>query len=276
MKKLVMLFCFTLITLGVSVHAGASQISYVGGHMTFTYWENGPRAMWGEEIDVVNVWEVTQLSTPQGKNKIQFQSVFSSIDVGPDYNGIPGMPMADGPFMGSSASFDFELTQNQDGLTWSGNGWLTMYDPLGNVINPKPQDPNAGGDQVSSWWNGQFGDTGQYNLTQRNSNYFQNWTVGSITTYPTAGLYTIPTNDILYETEVVTSNNGNKRYWKNDKNYKDGVDERVPSLDASGATISTNDITFFVPAAAVVPEPTSLSLLALGLLSMGLTRMRRK
>ncbi len=275
MKKLVILFYFIMITFGMVVHAGASQISYVGGHMTFTYWENGPSAMWGEEIDVVNIWEVTQSTTPQGKNKIQFQSVFSSIDVGPDYNGIPGMPMADGPFMGFSASFDFELTQKNDGLTWSGNGWLTMYDPLGNIINPKPQDPNSGGDQVSSWWNGQFGDTGQYKLTQRNSNYFQNWTVSSIITYPTPGLYTIPTNDILYETEVITSNNGNKRYWKNDRNYKDGVDKRVPSLDASGATIPTNDISFFVPTS-VVPEPTSLSLLALGLLSMGLIRKRRK
>lgn len=197
--------------------ASASQISYVGGHMTFTYWENGPNAMWGEDIDVVNIWEATQTTTPQARNNIQFRSIFTSLDVGPDYDAISGVPMEDGPFMGFSASFDFDLTQNKDGATWSGNGWLTMYDPSGTVINPSPHDPNAGGDQVSSWWNGLFGDAGQYRLTQRNINYFQNWEVTDIYTYQDPGLYTIPTNDILYETEIVTCNNGSKRYWKNDR-----------------------------------------------------------
>jgi len=98
MKKILFLFGYLLLLLGVAVSAWATPVSYVGGHMTFTFYEGGNKnALWGTNIDVINVWEVDQFME-KGRNNIRFRSVFTSLDVGPDYDGIPGVPMQDGPF----------------------------------------------------------------------------------------------------------------------------------------------------------------------------------
>ncbi len=271
MKRIVLSLCFLLLLLGAVVPAGATPVSYVGGVMTFTFWENGRNALWGSDIDVVNVWEVMQF-VDKGKNKMRFQSVFTSLDVGPDYDGIPGVPMEDGPFMGFSASFDFNLTLDNNGVNWSGDGNLTMYDPIGNIVNPEQSNPSAGGDRVRAGWNGQFGDLGQYTLEQTNSNYFQHWEVTNIETYELSGTYIIDTGDFLYyQMDPATGD----FHWLNDTNFLDGVDNRVLMDDGSGNPLPTNEIVFFVPQGTLaVPEPSSLILLGTGV--VGLLGFRRK